>query len=158
MDLGTVFSVSGSLVKVRMLQRSGIKVAACTVSDESSQELSVLVSKPAAIVQRLLDPSLSLPRRFCFCGVELVRKQSPVVRSTDACRLEDRGTQGNQTSVSKSAAYIQASKELVAMGYDLELVMSCIRQLQRELVGSTHSPVPDSGVIVARVLEKLGSS
>ena len=171
LDLKVTFAIAGKLAKVRTIQRDGVKVAACTLCDEedTSRELTILVSKPDALVASLLDPSgpnapSKLPRNVLFRGIELVKKTKFVARSTDACSMEkaetadeaaalpvgknDRG--GNASGrPTPASVFIEASKELVGMGYSLDLVTRCLQTLQR------HASSLTKATIVRRVVSML---
>ncbi len=162
LDLNTTFSIYGKIYKIRKLQRDGLKVAACTLRDGNTSragapgELNVLVSKPDALVASLLDPSgpsapSELPVFAMFRNIELVRKKNPVARSTPgttvACGPETPGIAGIRPT--SATIFIEASKELVRMGYSLDLVTRCLQTLQK------HAQALSKETIVSRVVEML---
>ena len=172
LELNVSFSIAGKLSNVRKLERDGVKVARCVLRDEedSSRELQILVSKPDKLVASLLDPSglnavCNLPRSVLFRGIELVRKTKAVARSTAECSMECPSSQCGGTSVSAGVSacsattatgrptpatvFISASKELVRMGYSLELVTRCLQTLQR------HASALSKEMIVRRVVSML---
>ncbi len=144
LDIHMNFAIYGKISKIRVLQRDGLKVAACTLCDGNTsragppRELNVLVSKPDALVALLLDPSgpsapSKLPVFALFGNVELVRKKNLVARSTPGTTVvwgaEMPGIAG--TCPTSATVFIQASKELVRMGYSLHLVTKCLQTLQK---------------------------
>ncbi len=163
LDLNTTFAISGQLLKIRKLQRDGLKVAACTLCDGKTSragvpsELNILVSKPDALVASLLDPSSApskLPLVVMFRGIELVRKKNPVARSTPVTTVEfGPETWGGPGSAdirpTSATVFIEASKELVRMGYSLDLVTRCLQTLQK------HAQALSQEMIVSRVVSML---
>ncbi len=165
LDMYTTFTISGMLSKIRLLQRGLIKVAACTLSDGKTSrggapsELTILVSKPDALVALLLDPSgpnapSKLPKFVLVRDIELVRKDNLIARSTPSTVIE-RGTETPGAPASagvrpaSATVFIEASKELVRMGYSLDLVTRCLQTLQK------HAQALTKEMIVARAVSML---
>ena len=144
LDVGDVIELDCYLIKVRKIERNGVCVAVCSLSDNkepcSDVCLNVLVSKPIDIVDSLLqmDRAARLPQKVSIRGMEYVRKQSgaqmPVARSTQEFAIECIQT---FEGIERSSSFVQASKKLIEMGYSSELVMECIQHLQHEIQKET---------------------
>lgn len=89
-----------------------------------------------------------------FRGIELVRKKNPVARSTPVTTVEfGPETWGGPGSAdirpTSATVFIEASKELVRMGYSLDLVTRCLQTLQK------HAQALSQEMIVSRVVSML---
>jgi hypothetical protein len=93
LDVGDVIELECYLVNVRKIERNGVCVAVCSLSDNKEPRneicINVLVSKPIDTVYSLLkmDHAARLPQKVSIRGIEYVRQQSgaqmPVARSTE---------------------------------------------------------------------------
>ncbi len=161
LTLGTIFSISSCLVKVRKLERDGVKVAVCSLCNEASNQnayFNVLVSKPPDLVELLLDSNMpsTLPRRIQINDIEFVRRkagtQIAVARSTPSCTIQLSGNQGTPSNDPLSSNFVEASRRLQGMGYATNTVMHYIKQIQRETQGG---PPLSTAAIVSRIVEKM---
>lgn len=159
--LGTVFSVSSNIVKVRKIEREGVKVAVCSLSDEpreTSSYFNVLVSKPQDLVDLILDPNFqsTLPRKIQIAGIEFVRRkagrQVAVARSTPTCTMQLSSNEESMSAFTNASNFVEASKRLQSMGYNANVVMGHIKQVQKENLGR---PMPSIGTIVSTIIENI---
>ena len=162
LKLGTIFSISSYLIKVRKIEREGVKVAVCSLCNGPSSQntyFNVLVSKPEDLVELLLDSNMpsTLPRKVEIGGIEFVRRKEgahiAVARSTPNCTVE---LSSNQVAPSKkdapSSHFAEAARRLQTMGYGTNIVMSYIKQVQKETQGG---PCLSTASIVSRIVEKM---
>lgn len=163
LDLGTIFSIASYLVKVRKIEREGMKVAVCSLCDDPSslkEFFNVLISKPQELVELLLDSNmpLTLPRKVDIGGIEFVRKklgnQVAVARSTSTCTVNLSSNQDISSRDATHSQYVEASRRLQTMGYGTSVVMHCIKQLQRETQGG---PPLSIAAIVSRAVERMNN-
>jgi len=176
LSLNSIFTFSGKIASIRALKRDGTKVVACTLFDEevrdtgAPRELNILVSKPDELVASLLDPlgpsgPSKLPVNALFRDIEFVRRRNPVARSTSSTTVEfgiepsvamtgkasGKSVQASNLGIRPTPAtvFTEASKELVRMGYNADLVTQCLRTLQK------HAQALTCEMIVSRVVGML---
>lgn len=163
LNIGDLFSIESRLVKVRKIEKDGMKVAVCVLSDgkQENSALNVLISKPKDLVDSLLDTknAQNLPAVVGLKNIQFARhkvnSQAAVARSTPHTSIEHwPGDQRTEMPLSvDQSPFLDASRKLTQMGYDPAQVMMCIRRLQRETQGAPVAPT--SASIVSKAIEQL---
>eukprot|EP00889_Picochlorum_renovo_P007434 jgi/Picre1/34464/NNA_001932.t1 len=163
LNIGDLFSIESRLVKVRKIEKDGMRVAVCVLSDgkQENSALNVLISKPKDLVDSLLDTknTENLPAVVRLKNIQFARhkvnSQAAVARSTPHTSIEH-WPADQKTEIPLSAdqsPFLDASRKLTQMGYDPAEVMMCIRRIQRETQGAPLAPTSTS--IVSKAIERL---
>lgn len=162
-NIGDLFSIESRLMKVRKIEKDGMRVAVCVLSDAKleSSALNVLISKPKDLVDSLLDTknTENLPAVIRLKNIQFARhgvnSQAAVARSTPDTSIEHwpAHQRPEMLASGEQSAFIDASRKLKQMGYSPAEVMMCIRRIQRETQGAPVAPT--SASIVSKVIEQL---